>query len=210
MVGAGRLRGRPGSWSLILTESSWLRVSATVRRISAKFRPMRIIVLAFAAGIFVCQLGAALPSPPAMAAALGGGLGLGALAWGVSRRRAPLWRGVGAVLTALAMAAMGWSYAAWRAELRLAEALPAAWEGGDVIVTGVVASLPQAFERGLRFVLEVEESAAPLPRTISVAWYSGFRDEESAALADVRAGERWRLTVRPDITHQDEQTVENS
>ena len=131
-----------------------------------------------------------------MAAALGAGLGLGALAWGVSRRRAPLWRGVAAVLMALAMAATGWSYAAWRAELRLAEALPAEWEGRDVIVTGVVASLPQAFERGLRFVLEVEESAAPLPRTISVAWYSGFRDEESAALAAVRAGERWRLTVR--------------
>ncbi len=152
--------------------------------------------MAFAAGIFVCQLGAALPSPVEMAAALGAGLGFGALAWGVSRRPAPRWRGVAAVLTALAMAATGWSYAAWRAELRLAEALPAAWEGRDVTVTGVVASLPQALERGLRFVLEVEESAAPLPRTISVAWYSGFRDEESAALADVRAGERWRLTVR--------------
>ena len=57
----------------------------------------------------------------------------------------------------------GWAYAAWRAELRLSEALPGEWEGRDVVVTGVVASLPQDFERGLRFVFEVEESAAPLP-----------------------------------------------
>lgn len=146
--------------------------------------------MAFAAGLLGCQLGAALPTAAEVAAALAaGGVACG-LAW-VGRRTA--WR---RVLLALAALAVGWSYAAWRAELRLADALPADLEGRDVTVTGVVASLPQDFERGLRFVFEVEESAEPLPRTISLAWYRGFRDDEWHSLTDVHPGERWRLTVR--------------
>ena len=47
---------------------------------------MGIIVVAFAAGILACQLGAALPSPLEMGSALGAGLFLGALAWRVSAR----------------------------------------------------------------------------------------------------------------------------
>ena len=105
-------------------------------------------------------------------------------------------RGLALLVMATAAAGAGWAYAAWRADLRLAEALPGEWEGRDVVVTGVVASLPQDFERGLRFVFEVEESAAPLPQKISLAWYKGFRDEEMHTLPPLHAGERWRLTVR--------------
>ena len=155
--------------------------------------------MAFAAGILACQLGAALPSSTEMAAVLGVGAAVGALAWAASLRRG-LPGGAAMLLSGLALAfvaaAAGWSYAAWRAELRLADALPGEWEGRDVSVTGVVTSLPQDFERGLRFVFEVEESAAPLPRSISLAWYKGFRDDEWHSLPEIHAGERWRLTVR--------------
>jgi len=96
----------------------------------------------------------------------------------------------------LAAVAAGWSFAGWRAEIRLADTLAAEWEGRDVLVTGVVASLPQDFERGLRFVFEVEQSTAPVPRTISVAWYRGFRGEEQHVVPEIHAGERWRLRVR--------------
>ena len=152
---------------------------------------MGIIVVAFAAGILACQLGAALPSPLEMGSALGVGLLLGVLAWRLSARGV-----VRGLLLAMAGAAIGWSYAGWRAELRLADALPGELEGRDVQVTGVIASLPQDFERGLRFVFEVEESAAPVPRRISLAWYKGYRDGELHSLPEIHAGERWQLTVR--------------
>jgi len=147
--------------------------------------------MAFSAGILAGQFGASLPSASETALAFGGALVVAGLA---------AWPGRGFVLRALlgavAAAVIGWSYVAWRAELRLADALPAGWEGHDVVVTGVVASLPQEFERGLRLVFRVEDSAAPLPPLISLAWYRGFRDEEWHSLPEVHAGERWRLTVR--------------
>lgn len=105
-------------------------------------------------------------------------------------------RAAGVAMLLMAAVAGGWAYAAWRAELRLADALPGEWEGRDVVLTGVVAGLPQDFERGLRFTFEVEESAAPVPRKLSLAWYKGFRDEEWHALPPLHAGERWQLTVR--------------
>ena len=157
---------------------------------------MGFIFIAFALGILACQLGAALP--PQGAVGLVAGLAVaGLLGGGVMRVRSRgLMRGLALLVMATAAAGAGWAYAAWRADLRLAEALPGEWEGRDVVLTGVVASLPQDFERGLRFVFEVEESAAPLPQKISLAWYKGFRDEEMHTLPPLHAGERWRLTVR--------------
>jgi len=152
---------------------------------------MVTIVMAFAVGILAGQLASALPSPAGIAAGLGLGVAAGLLGW-----RLPVGRVARGLLLALAGAAIGWSYAGWRAELRLADALPAGQEGRDVLVTGVVASLPQDFERGLRFVFEVENSAGPVPRRISLAWYAGYRDEELHSLPAIRVGERWQLLVR--------------
>ena len=87
------------------------------------------------------------------------------------------------------------------ASLRLADALPAALEGRDVVVTGVVASLPQQGPSGLRFRFEVDAGGAPARRcrgVIALGWYAGFH--EDAALVQprcaLRAGQRWRFTVR--------------
>lgn len=157
---------------------------------------MGFILIAFALGILACQLGAALPPPEAVRLVAGLAVA-GLLAGGVLRVRSRgLVRRLALLVLATAAAGAGWAYAVWRADLRLAEALPGEWEGRDVVLTGVVASLPQDFERGLRFVFEVEESAAPLPQKISLAWYKGFRDEEMHTLPPLHAGERWRLTVR--------------
>ena len=51
-----------------------------------------------------------------------------------------------------AFAVFGFGYAAWRAEARLADALPPAWEGEDIAVVGVVDDLPavSAQRRALR------------------------------------------------------------
>ena len=93
----------------------------------------------------------------------------------------------------------GFYYAAARAEWRLAERLPAQWEGVDVAVTGVMAGLPQPFDGGVRFDFDVERAepaAARLPRRISLAWYNGASREAFQDVAAIRAGERWHFTVR--------------
>ncbi len=94
---------------------------------------------------------------------------------------------------------------------RLRQALPAALEGRDVEVTGVVATLPQGGPQGMRFVLEVDEDSLPVlvaahaaaPQRLALGWYAPWSGEgaaasrrEEPALPEVRAGERWRLTLR--------------
>ncbi|MBL0147584.1 MAG: DNA internalization-related competence protein ComEC/Rec2 [Ideonella sp.] len=100
-----------------------------------------------------------------------------------------------------------------RAHGRLADALDPALEGQDLLLTGVVASLPHAGPSGTRFNFEVEsarrlgrasteatsiEAAPKLPATVSLGWY--LNDHDEALLAnprtELRAGERWRLPVR--------------
>ncbi|MDR1968833.1 MAG: DUF4131 domain-containing protein, partial [Burkholderiaceae bacterium] len=78
---------------------------------------------------------------------------------------------------ALALLA-GAAWADWRAQERLADALPSGNEGRDIEITGVVAGLPQAVERGLRFDFDVEQASATVPTHISLAWYRGWRAQE--------------------------------
>src|SRR5262245_20301740 len=94
-----------------------------------------------------------------------------------------------------AFAALGFAWAAALAHWRLADRLDPDLEGRDVVVTGVVAGLPQPFERGVRFDFEVETPASGVPRKISLSSY-GFAAEDSQRVLPVRAGERWRLAVR--------------
>ena len=103
------------------------------------------------------------------------------------------------LLTNAMLAGAGFFYAAAWAQWRLTDRLAPQWEGVDLSVTGVVAGLPQAFERGVRFdfdVEQVEPAAAQLPRRISLAWYEGSTREEFQDIAFIRAGERWRFSVR--------------
>ena len=105
-----------------------------------------------------------------------------------------------AIALLLAGALAGADWAAARARERLAEALPAAWEGRDIVVTGAVASLATVTERGARFVFDVESvetAQAPVPRTISLAWYpERVADAPALPPPALVAGDRWRLTVR--------------
>ena len=63
----------------------------------------------------------------------------------------------------------------------------------------MIASLPQSFERGVRFEFAVESRHTPgavVPERLLLAWYGGYGPGEVQTVAPVRAGERWRLTVR--------------
>lgn len=159
---------------------------------------MRIFVLGFACGVWLLQQQPALPSVPWLAGLGAGALLILVLTWRARVEESALAgrRAVGAALLVSA-AALGFVWAAGFAHLRLAEELPAASEGRDIELTGVVAGLPQTLERGVRFEFDVEQAAPGVPPHISLAWYRG-RDEgdDASTLVPVRAGERWRFTVR--------------
>ena len=162
-----------------------------------------LCALAWLAGLG-CNLQQQVLWPPAADAGLLAACGtVLLLAW-----RWPAWRHIAILMAAafgLAMAST-----ALRAGARLADRLAPALEGQNLLVTGVVASLPQHGPAGLRFQFEVERAerlgmrpdaaAVPLklPALLSLGWYNNFNDE--AVLADarstLRAGQRWRLPLR--------------
>jgi competence protein ComEC len=89
---------------------------------------------------------------------------------------------------------VGFGYAAWRAETRLAVSLPSAWEGRDIDIVGSVKGLPSRDEKGVRFLFEVESADAPIaafPRVIQLSWIA-----ENAPAPLLEPGARWRLSVR--------------
>jgi competence protein ComEC len=129
------------------------------------------------------------------------------------RARWPAWRRglLGAAFVALAFASTG-----WRAQVFGSQALSPALEGRDIAVTGVVAAMPQHFEGGVRFRLDLERASLDgqplrLPPRLELGWYAGVyaRGEgpgESAGElqrlpAPLQAGERWQMTVRLKAPH---------
>jgi competence protein ComEC len=154
---------------------------------------------AFACGVVALQSCAGLPAHPFGLAA--GALAALALALGWRRRCASVAMRCAAWCVVCSTAALlGFSYAAGRAEVRLADALPAAWENVDVALVGVVDELPQAAGRGVRFAFAVEETLTPgaiVPARVSLAWHPGHGERDGdTELPEVHAGERWRLVVR--------------
>lgn len=131
--------------------------------------PLRALILAFATGTALVQTLPALPDlrwvwillpllvlPTLLPASPAG-----------HRGRRAIW-----LLVAFSA---GVAYAAWRAELRLDDALPPAWEGRDVRLIGEVRGLPEATPRGWRVTLTVEEVLTPgarLPERVQVNLHS--------------------------------------
>jgi competence protein ComEC len=149
---------------------------------------MRLFALAFVAGAFLLQQQRALPDPR-LAVLLG-------LAAAIAWARMPARQRLACAALALACGGLlGFGAAAWRAQARLAQALPAAFEGRDLVVTGIVSGLPQPRQPATRFLFDVESwgasNAGDWPRTLSLAWYA-----RQDGLPRVTPCERWRLIVR--------------
>ncbi len=130
-----------------------------------------------------------------------------ALAAGFVRRSSPRYARLATCAVALAIAWCAFSATGWRATLRQADVLAVELEGRDLQITGVVASLPQRTANGLRFQFEVERATrdgqpvgvpVALPAVVSLGWYAGFEADAawSPAQRQLRAGQRWRFTVR--------------
>ncbi|MDT3708452.1 MAG: DNA internalization-related competence protein ComEC/Rec2 [Thiobacillus sp.] len=153
---------------------------------------MRLLLIAFCLGVWLLQQQSGLPDLrwlwllPLLLAVL----------WLPARSRplAEFFRRLG---VALVCVALGFAWVAWRADARLAERLPQHWQGVDVELVGVVGDLPHANARGERFVFDVEQvltANAPVLGRVQLTRYWP-RDAVNFD-ARMRAGERWRLTVR--------------
>lgn len=106
-----------------------------------------------------------------------------------------------AAVVGVALAAFG--AAGWQATLRLQDSLPPSLEGADLVVTGIVDSLPQRGPSGIRFRFEVESASlegrpVALPSRLALGWYSGFHEDAvlTQPQTELGAGQRWRFGVR--------------
>ena len=157
---------------------------------------MRIAILAFAAGTAWLQFQARLPPAVTIYLLLGAGILIFLCLSGVRHNKLRFFL----LITAGLACGVGW--AAMQAQRHLADSLPAEWEGRDIVLTGVIDSLPDRFEQGVRFNFRVERAVTPrgeivpVPRRIALAWYAGFNEARAESVAQIEPGERWRLTVR--------------
>jgi competence protein ComEC len=181
----------------------WRGRSAIITRRQAfqahgKTAGMRSFVLAFAAGIWYLQQQSYLPAPTLLAVI--GAVALLCLALVVvGQKSAPVARRLFArPMLMIGAAGLGFLWAAGFAHWRMAEELPAELEGRDIEVRGVVAGLPQELERGLRFEFRCRGGRArrATPDLAGLVSRCRQRCRRKPALVPVRAGERWRFTVR--------------
>jgi competence protein ComEC len=156
---------------------------------------MRLDILCFVAGAWWLQQQAELPGPGwpwVLAAAV--------LVATLGHAQSPTARVLKELAVKAGCVALGFSWAAWCAQQRLADALPPDWEGRDITLVGVVAGLPQVSERGARFEFDVERVLTPgavVPGRIVLSWWgSPPRDDRPATFPVLEPGERWQLTTR--------------
>ncbi|MEW5768779.1 MAG: DNA internalization-related competence protein ComEC/Rec2 [Pseudomonadota bacterium] len=147
------------------------------------------MIVAFAAGCAWLQTQAALP-PPAWALVLPLPAILLAF-WSPAGRLRWARRGGALLLAVLA----GLCYAAWRAELRLAERLDPLWEGREVVLVGRVDGLPERTPNGLAFVLDAQGAGTPgmrPPGRVRLAWHA----YDGAPPPPLAGGDCVRVSVR--------------
>ncbi|MES2933815.1 MAG: DNA internalization-related competence protein ComEC/Rec2 [Pseudomonadota bacterium] len=168
---------------------------------------MRSAILGFVLGVALLQMQAALPDQMALALALIALLLLILFLMRCARWPEPFQRAqflvfaIGGVLS-------GVLWASLFAQAYLADELAKADEGRDVTVVGTIDSLPSRFAQGTRFnfaveavLAEADGSSVNVPPKIALSWYSAFHEQELQAIGNVKAGQRWQLTVRLQRPH---------
>ncbi|CAD6540281.1 hypothetical protein LMG27952_03601 [Paraburkholderia hiiakae] len=150
-----------------------------------------VLAILLAAGWALWALGATAPADESRVSGF-----LGERRWRTASGWAAVW---------LAAGCAGFGYAAWRAELRLAQVLPAAWQTRDLYVTGYIASLPSYGANGASFLFRVEsweankeahKATTRLPQLIQLSWVA-----REAPLPPLVPGARWRLALRLKRAH---------
>ena len=142
---------------------------------------MRLPIVGFACGAALLQVQSALPSAPLIGVLAGLALG------GIFLTRQST-KTLYTLLSFVCCGVLGFVWAAGMAQQRLADQLPESWQGRDIEITGIIAALPQRFERGERFAFDVETTHAELsagdvapvvPRRIALSWYHAWDDGDA-------------------------------
>src|SRR5262245_7406338 len=112
---------------------------------------MRLNILLFAAGVWLLQQQAELPTIRVILL-----LCTSCCAFILPIPTSTALRVARRIMVLGACCAAGYGWAALMASVRLAEELPREWEGRDVRIEGVVSGLPQPSDRSVRFEFDVE------------------------------------------------------
>ena len=107
---------------------------------------------------------------------------------------------------------LGFVWAALFAQYYLSQELPKELEGQDVTIVGTIDSMPNYFERGVRFNFSVEKvlplkgATPPIPSKLALSWYTEYENRshdssinnaaEKQKNIEVQPGEHWQFTVR--------------
>ncbi|HTH76979.1 MAG TPA: DUF4131 domain-containing protein [Trinickia sp.] len=184
---------------------------------------MRTALIGFAFGVAMLQQRSALPEPGewiALAALFAVMAGIAVSVRGDRFRRQGSARAVGsrrpspwamratpiAVPVALAAAAAvaGYSYAAMRAQWRLGEVLPLAWESRELTLEGYIRGLPVGDRGSVRFTFAVDVGEVQrrtgierFPSIVQLSWNA----RGGACPPHLMPGDRWRLVVRLKRAH---------
>lgn len=145
----------------------------------------------------------------------GAALPLSVMLYGViARQNVANWLRFGGLVLASSVLVFGTT--GLRAGAFADQSLAAVLEGRNLMVSGIVAAMPQRNEAGLRFRFDVEAAsleshAVRLPKRLELSWYSGAyaRGEGAGEIsgdlqrlpAVLQAGERWQFTVRLKAPH---------
>lgn len=96
----------------------------------------------------------------------------------------------------------GFLWALFRAHLVLDIALPADLQGQDVLVTGVVSSIPIIDKRKQRFEFDIEtldykKENIDFPAKIRISWYrQSYGHKNLKSNIQIKAGQRWQFWLR--------------
>lgn len=149
---------------------------------------LRGLIVAFALGTAWLQTRATLP-----VIAWAAVLPLSTLLLVFGRHMIP--RGLLLAVALMLAGASGYFYAAWRAEVRLADSLPQQWEGRNIAFTARMLGLPETTPNGLRLVLAPQAMATPgvtLPSRVQLGWFVA----PGTPLPVLVGGDCLRLTAR--------------
>lgn len=157
---------------------------------------MRAVWYGFALGVIALQRQAALPGRGAWLALMVLAVAALGAAWMLRDAAGAVRKFAAWAAVCAASVCVGFGYAAWRAELRLAVSLPANWQARDIDVTGHIVRMLAHDASKASFLFAVESwpawsCATKLPQLIQLSWVA--RD---APLPRLEPGARWRLTVR--------------
>ena len=105
--------------------------------------------------------------------------------------------------------AIGFCWAATFAHIRLSDELPKNWQQKNINIVGVIATLPEKTERGVRFQFDVEKvltkaTDLKVPKHIALTFYPKISVNSglpSHFKSDFHAGQRWQFTVKLKRSH---------